>query len=649
MIKLPNGAILVQNANELPNIPQDCVLYADFETSSGNPKLDSLNPWRDCKVYVFCVTFNDCPIAYCVPRTLPGFGQFVADCMRKCSQWVNHNVKYDMHVLMNDLHINPPKICVCTVARAKIVDSDRQYRGGYGLDALSEHWLQKDISHHEAKLAPYLDSNKDYGKIPLDIIAWYGTDDVLTNRELDIYIDANMPSESEQVAWTEVQVTRVLWKIEQRGLRVNIDELRAKELDIFLQLVGLDTELTNLAGRSFHPGTNADCFDVLCNQYGLPVLAWTNEGDETKPHNPSFDKNALKQYLSHPFAPHGLVKKILDFRELDQLNAKFVKPFQNHAIKGEDSEYRIHGTYNQTVTTGRSSCSEPNLQAMSKQAKKLFHPSDGCAYLATDLSQIEFRFIVHYLGNQECIQQYHSDPDTDYHQWIADICGIHRDPAKTANFRLAYGGGRKGLAKQLSRDMELVGSLGKQVEHLPVAERQEAFELLAVKRGGEVYDKYHQKLPELSRISYDVQRVCESRSFVRNLYGRRRYLPRKFARKAFNNLCQSGSADMFKEMIVAIDRFCEVTTGDAAGLVAQTHDEPLLEVPKDVLADPHFVNGIINIMQNPRIGLKVPIRCAVGISENNWFEASKFGAPPPINSKWDITGYDAKGYRISRK
>ena len=61
----------------------------------------------------------------------------------------------------------------------------------------------------------------------------------------------------------------------------------------------------------------------------------------------------------------------------------------------------------------------------------------------SDISQQEFRFIVHYAVAQglrkaeEAAERYRTDPDTDFHQLVSDWTGLDRQSAKNTNFAKA--------------------------------------------------------------------------------------------------------------------------------------------------------------------------------------------------------------------
>lgn len=616
MLSLSNGTRIVQPGDDIPNLSYARRLYLDFETTSGDPKKKAVNPFRDCSTLGICITVDDLPEAYYIPVghhygdniDKEFVGRWLKEIVDTCEVWENHNIKFDAHVANNDLGITPPKRLECTLTQAKIVDTDRMMKGGYGLDALAYHWLGEDIKHYEAALQPYLKNNKDYGAIPIDVMGEYGGQDVLTNRRLGKWLRAQMPEQCQRVWETEVKLTRLLFFMEQRGLLIDPQELMMDELAITLKLLQLDQELHDLVGTSFNATSNEDCFDVLCNRYGLPVLGWTDNGD------PSFDKHVLAQYLSHPYAPVEVVNRILTYRTNNTLNNLFIKQFQEKHVNCV-----LHSAYNQLVRTGRMSCKDPNSQQFDKRAKKYVKPRPGRGFLSSDYSQIEFRTIVHYIDDYDAIAAYNADPDTDFHQWMADTAAIKRKPAKTLNFMMGFGGGKEKTVMTLSQNMDIVADVKARVDELmqagTISPGQEltAFTMLCKERAVQVYNKYHETLPSLKTTSRRCARVCAERGYVFNLHGRRRHIPADKSHIAFNTINQSEAADILKERVVALSEALPDVP-----ILALVHDEVLMEPELEQMADPRFHAQVAEVLETLDTPLKVPVRVQIGTSALNW-------------------------------
>lgn len=654
MITFENGARLCERFEEFPleKFVNRRDIYLDFEASSGDPSIAALNPHRveECRALSFGVTADNDPGTYVLDIRTVGRDNFIRAAraiLTTCKRWINHNVGFDAHIAYNDLGIPTPRILVDTLDLAKIVDSDRQFKGGYGLDWLSYWWIKEDIKKYELRVKTALGKSKNYADCPTDILAEYNGQDVISNRRIWRYIQAHTPADCLEVQAEELALCYNVVMIERRGMRVSPKQLRAQEFINLNRLSDYEDKLEVLTGRRFRPHVTDDVYDVLCGQYGLPVVKHTdnwNEFEDEEDEYVSFDKYALAEYQSMPFAPQDVIQLIVDFRKLNTQNTLFVKPLQLKHVNG-----RIHPYYNKTVRTGRMSCRDPNAQQMDKLAKKLILASEGCSLLSIDWSQIEFRTIVHYINDAAAIAAYIADPDTDFHQFTAEmcelLCPVYNDPvahaktfdadgvcktckngrksAKTINFLMGYGGGRDRLLMALMKEPAIVNAVMKDVERLiregkiKDDERKEAFDAIARKRAEGIYWKYHAKLPTLKTMSKVAECAARKNGYIKNLAGRRRHLTDR-QHIAFNTANQSSAADMMKYTANDVAAALE---GTEIGLIGLIHDEFLFEGPTELINDPRTVRDIIDILEHPRIKLRVPVRCSYGLSDKDWYSA----------------------------
>lgn len=615
MIQFRNGGILVQSLSELPNLQGAKDIYVDFETSSGNPKIKSINPWKNCRPIGTCITVDNAPNAWYIPWELE-HKQWLQDIFDSCTQWINQNIKYDAHVATR-AGVTPPERLVDTLTLAKLISSDRLR---YGLKILSKDWLQHDIDSMGDRVESWLaqSKSKDFGDCPTDILAEYGCQDVLTNRELWGFIQEKMPEQCRTVQETETKLTTVLYDIEQTGLRVNPTALKIKEFQLLSQLLEWDEKLDELCGFPIRANTNADCFKYLVTSNGLPVLKYTDKDE------PSFDKYALQDYLLHPIIASDekltqAVKLMLAYRKMYTFLSFFVSPFSEHQQDG-----LLHPEYNQCVRTGRMSCSRPNSQNMNSSAKSLILPVLGEAFLSADYSQVEFRLIIHYIRNAATIRAYIENPDTDFHRWVAGLCDVPRDPAKSVNFAIGYGGGKPRVLLMLSGNMELMGRLKSKAKG-----DAKLFASLCRSRAEDVYNTYHRSFPELKVTTRQAALALNRKGYVFNAYGRHRHLPKIASYRAFNNITQSTAADICKEKMVELSpRFNPRLRDAGIRQVASVHDEILFQGPERSLRQ--NAEYIRSVMESPSVPFKVPIRVDLSLADTSWADT---GAPEAALSR----------------
>lgn len=614
MIEFRNGGRLVESVSELPDVLFD-ELYLDFETSSGDPECDSLDPWDEdhCSIAGAAFTGDRCPHAWYVPRKFLK-QQYLQRLISHAKRWINSNVKYDAHVAMNDMLIEFPECeLVDTVSRAKLIDSDRTTKGGYGLKVLSAEWCGVDISKYGNRMYPYLEGadNKDYGRVPVDIIGEYACQDALSVRDVNDYIDAHMPDQTKALDRTEIATTKTLFAMERRGLRIKPERLKLRRVESMTTMVEASERIQHKLGYIMDPSSPDDCFDLLCNRYGMPVLKRTKANAETGGgNNPSFDVKVLRQYKGFVGAPKDIIDDIILYRHHKTLDSLFWQSW----LEKENAGY-IHPSINQSVRSGRMSSYNPNSHQLSGDAKEEIYPREGYSLISMDYSQIEFRIIVHYIKNQKAIDAYNNDPKTDFHTFVSQICGIKRRPAKTINLGKGYGMGKKKLLLSLSHDADLIEGGMTREQAIALAESAN--------------ERWHAEFPELQPTMREANRAARYRGYVFNLHGRRLHLPLERSWVAFNRICQSEAADLAKERANVVSPvYDEWLRERDVHLLAIVHDEFVWECPTALVPE---VEPYLRLrLENPAIPYRVPIKVESHASSVNWRIASKCEAGKPI-------------------
>jgi len=479
-MKTDNGVTLVEPGDSLPQLQGAKELYCDFETRSNSYFEPGFYPYHGSSIAGIAITADDIDESWYVPirhRYKEGTRnpnldvestiQWLKNVIESCESWVNHNIKFDAHFALVE-GIEPKCRLVDTLTLAKIIESDRL---GYDLSVLSFEWLDENIEKYEFRIKNYLANLnlgqgnrkvKDYSLIPVDYMAPYAGQDVLTNRRLWKYIQSKCPEQCERVLETEIKLTSALLDIERIGLNVNLQQLELTKLKLLNSLIKKEDKLAELTGVEFSPHTNGGCFKVLCSKYGLPILGWT---DNENP-SPSFDKHTLLQYSKHPKVSADpklskIVSLILKYRKQHTLLTLFVEKYIELQTDGV-----LRPSYNQCVRTGRMSCKNPNGQQLNKEAKSLILPGKGRAFLSIDYNQVEFRLIAHYIQDSAVIEAYKQNPYQDFHTWVAEMCDTTRGPAKNINFAIAFGGGKKRVVEMLSNNAELMAGFGEKIERI---------------------------------------------------------------------------------------------------------------------------------------------------------------------------------------
>lgn len=613
---------LLGPSDELP-IP-DTVnrLFLDLETTSGDPKLKSINPHRHCKILGVAVLFDDQFSPYYVPLRhyyINSDGAHVlrnGDCANvgtekvydwlrillstaKC--WVNQNIKYDIHCLWNEARIRPSCKLVDTLILAKL--SENEEKLNYSLDNIMK-MFNIDITEYEHALQQYLGKNKDYGLVPADKMATYAGIDVLSCRY--IHRNIQISSECARVLEMEQQLLPELVRIEQVGIRTDTDKL----VKDYQEMIPVQKEriqrIRNISGyQEFDPSCTKSKEELFCS-----VLDWNI--DYTAKSQQRFEETGNSNDLSHSFAYDSLLRHRLknpelvdtwfEYQDFQKILTSFIGPYLEQHVDELDL---LKGNFNQIVRTGRMSCTDPPMQTLPAYVKSYILPySEDYTLVEFDLSQIEFRVIVHYIDNQKAIQAYKTNPNTDFHTLMAHECGIDRTAAKRVNFMLGYGGGKLKTIALLS-------------ELLPMCEKLITYDQITT-RALEVYSKYHSTLPELKSTSYRAGDVLRSRGYVRTLLGRHRNIPKQFHFKAFNSIAQGSAADFQKDITLRLRKF--LSTDCILHLLV--HDSWIFSIRKEHVDE--LIPLIKEEIERPieDIDFSVPILSSVKQSDENWKECA---------------------------
>lgn len=501
--------------------------------------------------------------------------RWIKDVMLLPADKVMHNAAYDLGWLTaTGFKVNGR--IVDTMIAAPLLDENRF---SFSLNSLGFDYLQEIKSEQGLKQAAGdfgVHPKKELWKLPAMYVGDYAEQDAALTLKLWQHFKGLMRREEvESIFDLETKTFPVLFEMTRRGVRFDrsraeqlIDQLQRREKEIH-------AELRKICGKSvdiWAAQSIATAFDKLSIPYS-----------KTEGGLPSFTKNFLDN-CEHPVA-----KLIIEARETNKTHSTFLQPYLNFSEKTG----RIHPHVNQLrsddggTVTGRLSMANPNLQQVPARheiigpmVRGLFLPEEGQLWASNDFSSQEPRLLVHYAsllelpGVDKMVDAYRNDPNTDFHQMVADMAGIARKPAKTIGLGLTYGMGKAKLA----------GELG--------VSASEAEDLIST---------FHSKVPFLKGTIEAVMRRIEhaaSGGAIRTLLGRRcrfplweptqwgvhKALPREQAiieyghrikragtYKGLNRLIQGSAADQTKAAMVAL-----AEAGFTCAL--QVHDEVALSV-----------------------------------------------------------------------
>jgi DNA polymerase I-like protein with 3'-5' exonuclease and polymerase domains len=459
---------------------------------------------------------------------------------------------------------------------AGLVDENRF---SYALNSLGFDLL-KEVKSEEMLKKSALDwgvhPKKGLWQLPANFVGSYGEQDAALTLKLWHHLEILLRQEEvESIFELETEILPILTRMTFKGIR--FDREAAKKLIVDLQkkekkLMSFIRKESGLPVDMWAAVSIAKAFDALGIDY-----------PKTEKGAPSFTKSFLES-CEHPIA-----KAIVEAREINKTHNTFLTPY----LDASEATGRIHSHVSQLrgetggTVTGRLSMNQPNLQqvparhpVIGPMVRGLFLPEEGQLWAANDFSAQEPRLLIHFStrlklsGADKMAEAYRTDPDTDFHQIVADVAGITRKEAKTIGLGISYGMGKSKLA--LALDLQL----------------DEATELI---------EQFHAKVPFLKGMISAVQKKINhpaSGGSIRTLLGRKCRFPlyepvawglnkalpyeeavakhgpalrRAYTYKGLNKLLQGSGADMVKQAMVELHRA-------GFNILLSVHDEIALSV-----------------------------------------------------------------------
>lgn len=494
-------------------------------------------------------------------------------------------------------------------------------RFNYGLDAISKDYLgegKSDERLDEALKSMFGKKNPkaNIWRMPADhpALLEYAVDDA---RKPLLIFEKQRPLLEGKELWElfllESKLIPMLLAMKARGVKVNLQKAHAMHDRLTAEKRALLEEIRRVTGHEIDiwaAASIAKAFDAMDLPY--PLTPKTKVA--------SFTAGWLENH------EHPMCQMIVEARRKDKMCGTFLEGgiFESH-ING-----RIHCNFNQLkgegggAVSGRFSSSNPNLQFIpvrtdeGKLIREMFEPDDGCRWYKKDWSQVEYRLIVHdaahlgFAGAAEVVRQYHDDPDTDFHQAVADMTGLSRGSAKTINFGLAYGEGVAKLARQLNLPFQEAEALIKEYHRrAPFIKRLMDMLMGQAARTGEVRTMLNRLRTfnawELRKWNRET-RTYDSVILRQRVHGARR----AFTHKALNARIQGSAADLMKKAMVDI---WESGICDVLGPPQLTvHDELDGSLPPGRKAREALNEGK-RLMEHV-VPLLVPLKVDMGIGEN---------------------------------
>lgn len=510
---------------------------------------------------------------------------------------VGQHAKYDMNILS---HYG---IVVQGLAHDTMLESYiwNATATRHDMDSLAKKYLGYDTVKYE-EVAGKGAKQISFSQVDLDTACRYAAEDADVTLRLHHALWPLLEGEPKlRKVYEDIEIplVPVLAGMEQRGVLIDVNELRKQSQQLGKRMHELQQEAWKSAGREFNLDSPKQLQAILFDELGLPVKLKTPTGQ------PSTNEEALEAIAEE----HALPRLILDYRGLAKLRSTYTEKLAEIV---NPRTGRVHTSYHQgAVATGRISSTDPNLQNIpvrteeGRRIRQAFIAPEGWRVMAADYSQIELRIMAHLSGDEGLLRAFHEGGDI-HRATAAEVFGLEPDAvtsnqrraAKAINFGLMYGMSAFGLARQLGVD------------------RGEASDYMA---------RYFSRYPGVHAFMDATRERAHRDGYVETLFGRRLYLENLQSRNqalragaeraAVNAPMQGTAADIIKRAMIAVAAWLK--DRDDAHMLMQVHDELVFEVRADAV---DTVREAIRQRMSGAAELRVPLVVDVGVGKN-WDEA----------------------------
>lgn len=322
---------------------------------------------------------------------------------------------------------------------------------------------------------------------------------------------------------------------------------------------------------------------------GLKVIEKTDKGA------PSVKSDVLMNYVGNP-----VVDDLLEYRRLTKLET-FIKSWEK--IQVDD---KIYPSFNITARTGRTTCSNPNLQQIpqDKNVRNLIEARPGWKIIEQDFSQIELRVASMFSGDANMQHAYQSG--SDLHSKTTELLfgdTSHLSPqeqkrkrteAKSMNFGFLYGMSAKTF-------VDYAKGYGLNITE----EQSESFR-----------NNFFEAYPRLLPWHEECKQYARKNGHTWSPIGRKRFLPDinssnwsdrgSAERQSINSGVQGFASDMCISALSDIV-FSDIIDHERCKVLGSVHDAILFEVKDDYVDE--VVPMIKEMMEHPSIieGIDIPI------------------------------------------
>ena len=477
--------------------------------------------------------------------------QIIKELFEQCNdanvKYILHNAKFDMHILwwMIGVKIIPHWD---TLIASMLLNENEEH----GLKKL---WLKYCTDEQETtKVASFnsLFNGIEFNKIPPEVGYMYASFDPIMTYELyefqkqfldaNSYICHNKGLERVANVFTDIEMPLIPVVFEMECTGVSIDT------ELATQLKATYTEYMNNAEQRFQDeidkmmnkinslqAVEPSKYDKLLSNGKVDINIGSNQQlailfydimgfespDRSKPRGTGEE---IISTFKHP-----IVDAVLEYRGMSKLLSTYIEAIPQHISKRTG---KLHANFNQYgAKTGRFSSSNPNLQNIPSQKKKLadgtvvdaghdirqmFIADLGMVIVGGDFSQQEPRCLAHMSDDENMLQAYLDGKDL-YSTIASKIYGVPYEECK--EFRPDGSVNPEGKARRTSVKPVLLGLMyGRGVPS--IAEQMN----ISPKEAQGIIDDFYNGFPKVKEFVQFAQQFASEYGFVETAWGRKRRL-----------------------------------------------------------------------------------------------------------------------------
>jgi len=516
-----------------------------------------------------------------------------------------HNAKFDMQMTL-DVIDNKKAVMEASFHDTLVMSKLLIHRTGYGLKALT-HAMFNYPTDDEVEVKRYA-KGRGYHAVPEAIMHKYQVRDV--ERTMLLYLALKPKLDEDPVVrdiyQMELELIRHTIHSERRG--VSYDKAKARRMlkKALEELETIEIELHKECGREVNVASSKDMQWLLFEQQELTPIKKTKKSG-----NPATDLETLNFYR---LQGNKVADMIMHARAL-----RYTKSTIESYEKFLAPTGRIHPSINtMQAITGRESCSNPNLQNVSKDtsgknpyafpARSIFLVREGYVNIHIDFASIEIRLIANCSGDNALIDIINEGGDPHYRA-MEIFYGEMMDYVDEENLKMLRNAGKQG---------QYAVAYGASAKKLGVVLG------LSTAEAGAGLKRYKKEFPGVAAFSKKCMHEAKENGCIRSELGRVIFCESSQAYKAPNRKIQGTAADILKHAYVRVAEYLADSTEGEASIILPIHDELLIEWPRTRLVSLNYSLRNIERLMTYFENLIVPMNIDVSLTTSYWRDAKPY-------------------------